>query len=64
MQEFKNVTIGQKFFDPNSGEDWQKISESSAMIISGGDYLRGNCDNFAPDDMVQRLAFTRYMVMD
>ena len=53
MQEFKNVTIGQKFFDPNSGEDWQKISESSAMIIFGGDYLCGNCDNFAPDDMVQ-----------
>lgn len=50
--EFGKLEVGSEFFDPNSGEYWQKISESQAKIISGDDYLEGKLDTFQSDDDV------------
>lgn len=50
--EFGNLEIGEEFFDPNSGEDWKKINENQASIISGGDYLIGKIDTFQLDDEI------------
>jgi hypothetical protein len=48
---FKDLFIGQFFFDPDCGEDFIKRSEEQAEMISG--CADGSYDNFNPDDIVE-----------
>lgn len=57
MTEFGSLEINQNFFDPNSGEYWQKINETQAKIITGGDYLEGNIDSFQSYDTVEEVEY-------
>ena len=49
---FKLVPLGAEFFDPFSGEDWRKVSDSEAMCLTGGDAVAGGRDVFALEDQV------------
>jgi hypothetical protein len=48
--EFSNLEIGDRFFDPNSGEFWVKTSSTHARIDSGTD--SSGEDQFHFDDVV------------
>lgn len=49
---FAEVKIGQNFFDPNSGEYFEKIGDNTAKFISGGDYFEGTVETFDEVDFV------------
>ena len=49
---FQDVPIGKNFFDPNSGEYFEKVSDNSAMFISGGDYFEGVIETFGATEFV------------
>lgn len=55
FQSFGSLPINTNFFDHYSGESFTKISENSAVAISGGDAIEGEADNFALNDRVQPL---------
>jgi hypothetical protein len=48
--EFSNLEIGERFFDPESGECWIKTTNDSAKIDSGTDSTEE--DKFLPHDIV------------
>lgn len=48
--DFSNLQVGDRFFDPDSGEFWIKSSETHAKIDSGTDST--DEDQFKPDDIV------------
>lgn len=49
---FKDIKIGDKFFDPYSGEEFIKVDNHSAKCVTGGDYFEGEIDNFSLDEEV------------
>lgn len=48
MVAFKEVPIGIEFFDPKSGEDFMKVSDTHAREL-----LTEEEDEFAPDEQVE-----------
>jgi hypothetical protein len=52
---FGDLNLGTIFFDPQSGETWEKSSGLHAICRSGGDALEGNSDEFDRDAHVQVL---------
>ena len=50
---FSDVRVGERFFDPFSGEFWEKTSPATALCDSGGDGLEGRADEFNPHDVVE-----------
>lgn len=50
MTSFANVQIGDKFFDPVSGEFFIKLTETTASCESGGDALEGEVESFDPNE--------------
>lgn len=49
--KFKDLFIGQFFFDPYCNEDYIKKSEEKAEMITGN--ADGSLDNFNPEDIVE-----------
>ena len=52
---FKDILIGQSFFDPNSGEYFVKTDNTEGEFISGGSYFEGLKESFALDDFVELI---------
>lgn len=52
ITEFSKIAIGATFFDGESGEYFEKLSETTAKFISGGDYYEGQTDIFFPESLV------------
>lgn len=53
---FKDLTIGDTFFDPYSGDVYQKISTDTAIMYDcAGDYL-DDADTFALDEIVEQVS--------
>ena len=50
---FSDISIGSKFFDPNSGEYFQKVNDNAGVFISGGDYFENEVVSFEPTDFVE-----------
>lgn len=54
--QFKELKIGQKFFDPECGDCFEKVSETEALMIDGtfaGEAADHAPDKFDPDDVVE-----------
>ena len=51
--KFCEVMIGAAFFDPETGEWFKKLDESSAECLTGGSEFIGQIDRFAPDEEVE-----------
>jgi hypothetical protein len=52
---FSELLSGARFFDPESGEEWEKINTYEAVCLTGGDALEGGKDSFCDDDMVEPI---------
>lgn len=52
QQQFSNVPVGAKFFDPYSGEHFIKCCENAAEMVTGGDYFAGFVE-FDDSEMVE-----------
>lgn len=50
---FAQLVVGQRFFDPESGDFLIKVSDIAAKIDSGGDYLEGALCPFDNDEKVE-----------
>lgn len=50
--EFKSLNVGDKFFDPTSGENMIKVCANAADFITGGDYFSGCLAQFELNEMV------------
>jgi hypothetical protein len=51
--KFSEVNIGEQFFDPVSGEYFEKANNSTAVYISGGDFFELLEAAFSADDTVE-----------
>lgn len=52
---FEDITIGETFFDPYSGDVYQKLSNDTAtMYDTNGDYL-DNVDTFELNEIVEKI---------
>lgn len=49
---FIDVSVGERFFDPDSGEFFVKVDATTARCDSGGDALEGETDTFDAYDPV------------
>ena len=49
---FNDIAIGENFFDPNSGEYFEKVTNDSGKFISGGDYFEGVIETFGATEFV------------
>ena len=49
MRAFKDVEIGEVFFDPTSGDYWKKISAMEAEHMEG----ESGTDIFDPEEVVE-----------
>jgi len=52
MMKFEDINVGEKFFDPYSGEYFTKVCGNAAEIQSGGDWI-GSLITFDADEMVE-----------
>ena len=53
---FKDVQIGEKFFDTVSGEYWQKNDALCAILLTGGNHgVEGQADEFDPFEEVETV---------
>jgi hypothetical protein len=51
---FNEVRIGQTFFDPQSGESFEKTGEFTAVMVSNlGDAFDSDPDIFSANEMVE-----------
>lgn len=51
--KFSEIRIGEQFFDPYSGEYFEKADNSTAVFISGGDCFELSEAAFGADDTVE-----------
>lgn len=57
--KFKDIEIGQEFFDPECGDCFKKISDTEALMTSGtfaGEAEDHAPDTFDPDETVERTS--------
>jgi len=52
---FSDLNLGTVFFDPKSGETFEKTTGLHARCLAGGDAMEGDSDQFDSEDRVQRL---------
>jgi hypothetical protein len=53
--KFERLDIGARFFDPSSGEDYQKVSHYMGKFISGGNYFSGKLAPFLANELIQKI---------
>jgi len=51
--KFKKLDIGERFYDPNTAEDYVKVSENAAEFLVGGNYNSGQITTFEEDDFME-----------
>ena len=49
---FEDVAIGQKFFDPFSGDFFIKVDDNEGETVDTGSAWDGERDSFEPDEIV------------
>jgi len=50
--EFKDVDVGERFFDPNTTEDYCKTCGNAAEWLTGGNYQSGQLLTFCENEIV------------
>ena len=51
--KFKNIEVGERFFDPNTAEDFSKVCGNAAEFLTGGNYHSGQLATFDEDEFVE-----------
>jgi len=51
--KFKNIEVGERFFDPNTAEDFSKVCGNAAEFLTGGNYHSGHLATFDEDEFVE-----------
>jgi hypothetical protein len=51
--QFENIEVGERFFDPNTAEDFAKVCGNAAEHLIGGNYHSGQLMTFEPTELVQ-----------
>jgi hypothetical protein len=50
---FESLEVGERFFDPNTAEDYQKTCGNAAEFLVGGNYNSGVLATFEDAELVQ-----------
>jgi len=50
---FDSLDVGERFFDPNTTEDYSKVCGNAAEFLIGGNYHSGELATFEPHELVQ-----------
>ena len=50
---FESLDIGERFFDPNTAEDFSKVCGNAAEHLIGGNYHSGRLMTFDSHEFVQ-----------
>jgi len=50
---FESLEVGERFFDPNTAEDFLKVCGNAAEFLTGGNYFTGQIVTFEPSELVQ-----------
>ena len=50
---FDSLEVGERFFDPNTAEDFAKVCGNAAEFLAGGNYHTGQLATFEPHELVQ-----------
>jgi len=53
---FKDIEVGERFFDPNTAEDYSKVCGNAAEFLSGGNYHTGQLATFDDDEFVELIS--------
>lgn len=53
--QFENLDVGERFFDPNTAEDFAKVCGNAAEHLVGGNYHSGRLMTFEPNELVQPI---------
>lgn len=56
--KFKDIPVNGQFYDYESGEEWRKVSETEAEMLTGGDAFTGVPEAFPAEDEVAAEAPT------
>jgi hypothetical protein len=51
--KFKNVEVGERFYDPNTAEDYSKVCGNAAEFLTGGNHHSGQLATFEEDEFVE-----------
>ena len=51
--KFKNIEVGERFFDPNTAEDYSKVCGNAAEFLVGGNYHTGQLVTFDHEEFVE-----------
>ena len=52
---FESLEIDTVFFDPNTGENYQKVCGNAAQFLTGGEYFSGHLATFESNELVQQI---------
>ena len=53
---FNDIEVGERFFDPNTAEDYSKVCGNAAEFLSGGNYHTGQLATFDDDEFVELIS--------
>lgn len=56
--QFSDIAVGQEFFDPHSGDEFVKISDTQGRIVRGTfaqDDSEDQTDEFGPNENVELI---------
>jgi hypothetical protein len=53
---FKDIEVGERFFDPNTAEDYSKVCGNAAEFLVGGNYHTGQLAIFDDDEFVELIS--------
>ena len=53
---FESIDIGERFFDPNTAEDFSKVCGNAAEHLIGGNYHSGRLMTFDDHELVQPIS--------
>lgn len=51
--KFDDLDVGERFYDPNTAEDFVKLCGNGAEFLTGGNYHSGQIATFDADDLVE-----------
>lgn len=51
--KFKELDVGERFYDPNTAEDYCKVCGNAAEFLVGGNYNSGQLATFEEDEFVE-----------
>jgi hypothetical protein len=60
MIQFKNIALGEQFYEPNSGEYFLKVCGNAAEHLAGGENSTGQLCTFDEDELVKPYNPVKY----